>query len=351
MDPLSQGLLGAAAAQAVFSRPLGRWATPIGLLAGMAADVDVLFNWGESPLANLLLHRHFTHALLFIPLGGLLCALPFWWIPRLRLRRKAVLGAALLAYATHGLLDACTAYGTALFWPFSSAWVGWDLIAIIDPIFTGMLLLGVLVGVIVSNVKPARCALLGAGLYLALGIAQHQRALAAQNLLAGYRFDEIEHQRVMPTLGNLVVWRSVYQSHGWIKVDSIRVPLLGGMVTVREGERLRRQDLSKRADALGATLQARDLRRFEAFADGFTAPVNRDPNRIGDLRYSRDAASSAPLWLIVVDPDQPQAPAAIERFVSGRGREMLRALWAEIQAPHPDAQPLHELDPDRMNAP
>ncbi|WP_019218287.1 metal-dependent hydrolase [Legionella tunisiensis] len=51
--------------------------------------------------------------------------------------------AALIGYATHGLLDACTNYGTVLFWPFSERRVYWDLISIIDPFFTVPLVLGV----------------------------------------------------------------------------------------------------------------------------------------------------------------------------------------------------------------
>ena len=37
---------------------------------------------------------------------------------------------------THPLLDAHTAYGTQLFWPFSDERFAWSIISIIDPLFT-----------------------------------------------------------------------------------------------------------------------------------------------------------------------------------------------------------------------
>ena len=39
-------------------------------------------------------------------------------------------------YATHGLLDACTSYGTVLFWPFSNERLTWNNISIVDPLLT-----------------------------------------------------------------------------------------------------------------------------------------------------------------------------------------------------------------------
>ena len=41
-----------------------------------------------------------------------------------------------MGYATHGLLDSCTSYGTQLFWPFSDVRVAWDTMSIVDPLFT-----------------------------------------------------------------------------------------------------------------------------------------------------------------------------------------------------------------------
>jgi membrane-bound metal-dependent hydrolase YbcI (DUF457 family) len=60
---------------------------------------------------------------------------------------EAYLGAATAGYATHGLLDASTTYGTLFFWPFTDMRVAWNAISIVDPLFTLVLLLGVALAV------------------------------------------------------------------------------------------------------------------------------------------------------------------------------------------------------------
>jgi len=76
MDLITQGALGAAFAQS--SRTETRHviaAGACGFLAGMAPDLDALIRSGEDPLIFLEYHRHFTHSLAFIPVGGLISAL------------------------------------------------------------------------------------------------------------------------------------------------------------------------------------------------------------------------------------------------------------------------------------
>ena len=75
MDPLSQGALGAIVAQSAARRNQLGIATAFGLLSGMAADLDVFISSSTDPLLFLEYHRQFTHSLVFIPIGGLLCAL------------------------------------------------------------------------------------------------------------------------------------------------------------------------------------------------------------------------------------------------------------------------------------
>lgn len=56
--------------------------------------------------------------------------------PLFRKKWQLTLAAAMIGMATHGFLDACTSYGTVLFWPWSDKRISWDIIAIIDPLFT-----------------------------------------------------------------------------------------------------------------------------------------------------------------------------------------------------------------------
>ena len=146
MDPLTQGLLGATAAQNINRQQRCAGAAAVlGFLSGMAADLDVLIRSQSDALLFLEYHRQFTHSLIFIPIGALLCAtvlsaalrrywtLPFW-------RTVLFCGAG---YATHALLDACTTYGTQLLWPFSNERIAWNVLSIIDPAYTLPIGLGV----------------------------------------------------------------------------------------------------------------------------------------------------------------------------------------------------------------
>ena len=126
MDPISQASLGASLSQSFAndnSKQLS--ALFIGALAGMAPDLDVFIHSATDPLLFLEFHRQFTHSLVFIPFGALLCSLVFYplmhlrWIqnkwPAAKLSFSQTYLFSFLGYATHGLLDACTSYGTQLF--------------------------------------------------------------------------------------------------------------------------------------------------------------------------------------------------------------------------------------------
>ena len=75
MDPLTQGVVGASLPLASARRRDIVSAAVLGFLAGMAPDLDVLIRSSEDPLLFLEYHRQFTHALVFIPIGGLICAM------------------------------------------------------------------------------------------------------------------------------------------------------------------------------------------------------------------------------------------------------------------------------------
>src|SRR5215510_4472808 len=135
MDPFTHGLLGAATSRAILPKPDWRF-TLAGAAGGMIPDMDIFIQSIRDPLLFFEFHRHFSHSLLFIPAGGFLTGVIFWLLFKRKVPLKPLALAATLGYATHPLLDACTSYGTMLFWPFSEARVAWDLISIVDPLFT-----------------------------------------------------------------------------------------------------------------------------------------------------------------------------------------------------------------------
>ena len=155
MDPLSQGVVGAVVPQSFAQKNTLFWATVIGFLSGLAPDLDIFIRSDIDPLLFLEYHRQFTHSLIFIPIGGFICASFFFILIRNnnKLSFKKIWLFATLGYGTHGLLDACTSYGTLLFWPFSDYRFAWNNISIIDPLFTIPILILILIAAIKKNLS------------------------------------------------------------------------------------------------------------------------------------------------------------------------------------------------------
>lgn len=313
MDPLTHCLLGAVAAQAFFCRRLGRLAPLIGAVAGGLADVDVLIKIPGDAIQTMMYHRHFTHALLVIPLGGFLAALPFLWIRKLRYRRPAVIGAATLAYGLHGLLDALTSYGTMLFWPFSDHRIALDWMPIVDPIFTFILLVAMIAGLVKIHPTIGRVGMILAVLYICIGAAQHERAMTIQKYLADTRQHKFERSRVLPTPGNLVVWRSIYEVNGRVYADAIRIPYQGDP-TYRQGESGRLFSARQLPKDFPGSRQDRDLKTFLWFSDNWLAFV---PDRQGfaspllDMRYTYTPEGLIGRWGIQLRVDKPSEPVEL----------------------------------------
>ena len=172
MDPITQGVVGAALAQTKGETTTLAKAGVIGALAAMAPDLDVLIRSSTDPLLVLEYHRQFTHSLLFIPFGALICSLIFYPLiaNRWQLNFKAIYLWSFLGFATHGLLDGCTSYGTQLLWPITNHRFSWDIISVIDPLFTLPLLLLILLGSTLKSRRYLYGALIWGTLYLSIGV-------------------------------------------------------------------------------------------------------------------------------------------------------------------------------------
>lgn len=326
MDPLTQGLLGATAAQngGAGVRRHTVAVSLLGFLAGMAADLDVVIRSPSDPLLFLEYHRQFTHSLVFIPIGGLLCGLVLYWLfARRRLSLTQTIVYCTLGYATHALLDACTTYGTQLLWPISDARIAWNVLSIIDPLYTLPILAACIVAA--KGYRPAaRLALIWALAYPALGWWQHQRAEGAAEQLAEARGHNVDTLDVKPSFANILVWKSVYSSEGRFYVDAIRA---GRTVTVTPGSSIARLDVQRDLPWLAATsTQARDVARFRHFSNGYVALDPKVANRVIDIRYSLLPHEIDALWSIQLNP---QAPDQHVSFQSHRqdSRAKSKTLW------------------------
>lgn len=300
MDPISQGTIAAAVPQAWAKPEKLRAAALAGCAAGLAPDLDVFINSSVDTLLFLEFHRQFTHALIFIPIGAGIVALAMAWPLRRWLTFRECYLACLLGYATHGFLDACTSYGTQLFWPFSSHRVAWNNVSVVDPLFTLPLLCAVIAGVVTRRRWLTLAGLAWAAVYLLFGVVQNQRAEAAGRLLAEQRGHLPERLTAKAGFANLLVWKVVYEHDGRYYVDAIRT---GTATTACEGASVPTLDLPRDLPWLNAnTQQARDVERFRWFSEGYVALHPQQPNHVIDIRYSVVPNQIAPLWGIQLDP-------------------------------------------------
>jgi len=333
MDPISQAALGAVAPQSVVGKTtrdsLGLLRIGlIGALAGMAPDLDVLIQSSTDPLLQLEYHRQFTHSLIFIPFGAALCALAFWPFLRRHMSYPQVWLIALLGYGTHGLLDACTTYGTLLLWPFSDARIAWNTISVVDPLFTLPLLGFVVAAAVRKSTVAARCGAAWVVCYLTLGVIQEERAANAGATLAESRGHSHVTVSAKPSFGNLLLWKTVYEYEGRFWVDAVRA---GSEITLIEGERIARLDLNSQYPWLDPdSQQAKDIERFRWFSNDYLAVDKDDSLLIVDMRYSHLPNEIKGLWGIRLDPT-----AASDQHVEWSTRRSADAgrfeqLWAML---------------------
>ncbi|GAB3105802.1 metal-dependent hydrolase [Aestuariicella hydrocarbonica] len=336
MDPITQGVLGGIIAQTKSNpKDLAKAAT-LGALAGMAPDLDVLIRSPGDPLLALEYHRHFTHSLFFTPFGGLICALVLhpllgrrwglsWW---------QTLMWCWLGYATHGLLDACTSYGTQLLWPVSQKRFAWDTISVIDPLITIPMLALTLLASRFKRKTYAYCGILWGAVYMGLAYVQHERALALGHQLAQQRGHAPLRLEAKPSFANIVVWKIVYETEDHFYVDAVNPGLR--QPTLWPGDDIAK--LNTRRDLPWLTpgsQQANDIERFRWFSDGYIAQDKQNPFQVVDIRYSMLPQQIAPLWGIRLSPDA--SPQEFAEYYTQRDNSglALKRLIRMMFAPHP----------------
>lgn len=181
MDSITQAVLGAAVGEAVLGKKIGRKAAILGAIGGTIPDLDVLLTPFFDEFQKIVIHRGYSHSILFSLIGAFLFA---YLLTKIKWTKNVVFSKlwllSFLTLFTHILLDAFTTYGTQLLLPFTDWRVSFDSINIIDPFYTLPLLVGVLVSVFYfkkSDRKrniPNNVGLLVSSLYLVFTLANKQ---------------------------------------------------------------------------------------------------------------------------------------------------------------------------------
>lgn len=316
MDPITQGALGAIAATSIASPKNIRIAAIIGAVGGMLADADVFIRSDNDPLLTIEYHRHFTHSLLFIPLGGLITALLLFLGFRKKISFQKLFIFATAGYATAGLLDACTSYGTQLLWPITDTRFSWNIISVVDPIFTCTLLVFLSYALWRRSPLAPYFAFVFGLCYLTFGVFQNQRANIELEKLATER-GHLNASRftVKPTLGNLSLWRGIYEYNNHIYADAIYIDYLQQKTKIYQGSNLAKVSVETIAPTFPPESPVQiDLERFQTFSDDYLIIHPEQPEILGDARYSMLPDSLSPLWGIKIDTQSPLQHADFQNF-------------------------------------
>ena len=135
MDSLTQIVLGGAIGELVAGKKMGNKAVLFGALAGTIPDLDVFLRGFYHPIEAALVHRGFSHSILFALLAGPLLGWLFNRITKDKFGLKTWIMLFFWGIITHPMLDIFTNYGTQFFWPFDAR-ITFNSVFVIDPLYT-----------------------------------------------------------------------------------------------------------------------------------------------------------------------------------------------------------------------
>ena len=315
MDPVTQGAFGAIFAQTIPNKKKVLVGSIVGCFAGLAPDLDIFIRSATDPLLKLEYHRQFTHSIIFIPIGALIVTL----FSRILFKKYLSWGEtylfSFLGYASHGLLDACTSYGTQLLWPFSDERISWNYISVVDPFLSVPVILAIVFAVIMKNKLITLFGILYISIYLTFGAIQENRAKFAGKSIANFRGHEIKNLTAKPSLGNLFLWKTIYEDSGFYYVDAVR---LFSKSEYCQGTKIKKLDLlNDFSDLNKKSQQYKDVKRFDWFSQGYLGK-GISKNIITDVRYSAVPNEVDGLWGIRINLNKPNS-AHIDWVVNRSG--------------------------------
>lgn len=182
MDSITQIVLGAAVGEAVAGKKFGGKAALWGAIGGTIPDLDVLANAFYHPIDAALIHRGFSHSILFSLLMAPIFGYLAYRLYKKRYELKTWRYLFFFALITHPLLDIFTNYGTSLFWPLN--WrVSINSVFVMDPLYTLPFLFFLLIALFIKRTNKWRRRMNWTGiiyscLYLIWGVIVQQVILS-----------------------------------------------------------------------------------------------------------------------------------------------------------------------------
>ncbi len=198
MDSMTHILTGGVIARAINDKKLGAWGTIAGLAVGFFPDTDFVLGLFDRKF-YLEYHRDFTHSLILTPFYALFFS---WVFVKLSKRPHfwSYYRICLPVLVSHVLLDLFTSYGTMIFSPFFEHRYAWDLVFVIDLIFSGIIFFPLIISLFWKRRSRLICggALIGLTVYVFFCWMQHGRALELTKTFARNLHEEVIKTASLP---------------------------------------------------------------------------------------------------------------------------------------------------------
>ena len=176
--------------------------------------------------------------------------------------------------------------------------VSWNNVSVIDPFLTIPVIVFVIIAVLRKNKLMPFLGIIYIFIYLGFGLVQSNRAEEVGKKIASIRGHESMRLTVKPSLGNLFLWKSIYEDRGFYYVDAVR---LFSTKQYCEGTKIKKLDnLIDFNDLDKKSQQYLDIDRFNWFSQGYLG-IGKSKNIITDVRYSAVPNEVDGLWGIKID--------------------------------------------------
>jgi inner membrane protein len=157
MDTLTHIVLGAAIGEVLAGKKLGKKVLLIGAVAQSIPDVDFIAALWLPPADNLLVHRGFTHSILFVLLIVPLLA---FVLHRWRVTSALSVWTWMVFFTVqifiHLFIDAFNAYGVGWFEPFDHSRISFNILFVADPFYSVPLAASFIVLLVLPGVSRSR---------------------------------------------------------------------------------------------------------------------------------------------------------------------------------------------------
>ena len=301
MDPVCHTLVGAALAETGLKRRTALGTATLVVGANLP-DVDVLA-YAVGPVTALWFRRGVTHGLVsLIVLPLVLLGLVLLWDRLVRRRggrvpERAVIPAqvfllAIIAIATHPLLDFMNSYGMRWLMPFSGRWFYGDTLFIVDPWVWAGLTAGFVLARRRKSGRPAAAALAGLALYI---VAMGTSNIAARSLIKASVTDALGAEPVRIMAAPL----PVNPMRRWVVIEEGETYRFGSFDWVRSPRFVLSDhtiERGPRSPVAAAATRGPEVRKFLSWArfPFFVVERRRGGHavHIGDARYTLDASDS-----------------------------------------------------------